>query len=85
MASHCKGDIVLIQDADLEYDPNEYRCTNLSLMACRCGLGPGFKCRDIVFFLLHLSAINATLLSMFSNHNLTDMETGYKVFKDRLC
>ena len=85
---HATGDIVLIQDADLEYDPKEYRKL----------LGPIVKGKAKVVYGSRLASIRKNLKKMYKLHylgnlfltaitsvlygaNITDMETGYKVFK----
>lgn len=84
---YVKGDIVLIQDADLEYDPNEYENLTLPIIEDKADVVYGsrfFSGRPHrVLYFWHSVANNIlTLLSnMFSDLNLTDMETCYKVFK----
>ena len=88
--SHASGNICLIQDADLEYNPEDYLklLTPIVDNVADVVYGSRFKSGEagrVLYFWHSIGNRFLTLLSnMFTNINLTDMETGYKVFRKQI-
>ncbi len=84
------GDYLIIQDADMEYDPHEYNDLLLPMLKGMADVVYGSRFRGsnphrILFFWHSIGNAVLTFLSnMFTNLNLTDMETCYKLFKTEM-
>lgn len=88
--SHVTGDIVVIQDADLEYDPRDYVRLLEPILAGQADVVYGTRFygggpHRVLFFWHYLGNQLLTLVSnVLTNLNLTDMEVGYKLFRSEV-
>ncbi|HEV3238221.1 MAG TPA: glycosyltransferase family 2 protein [Gemmataceae bacterium] len=83
---HVSGEVVVVQDADLEYDPAEFPRLIQPIIDGRADVVIGSRfigdSHRVLYFWHSVANKGLTLLSnMFTNLNLTDMETCYKVFR----
>lgn len=84
---HATGDFVIVQDADLEYNPAEYPKMLAPLLDGRADVVFGSRfmgegAHRVLYFWHYVANMTLTMISnMFTNLNLTDMETCYKAFR----
>jgi len=84
------GDIIIIQDADLEYDPKEYLKIVTPILENKADVVYGSRfisgeCRRVLYFWHRVgNGFLTTLSNIFTNLNLSDMETCYKAFRSNI-
>ena len=85
--SKARGEFVLIQDADLEYNPNDYEKLFEPAISCKADVVYGSRFLGGEYVRLHFfwhylaNKLLTTISNIFTNLNMSDMETGYKLIK----
>ncbi len=88
--SHTTGDVVIVQDGDLEYSPEDYPVMLEPFIRQNADVVYGSRFmgnrphRILYFWHYTANQLLTFLSNMFTNLNLTDMETGYKAFRGEL-
>jgi glycosyltransferase involved in cell wall biosynthesis len=87
--AHVSGTIVLIQDADLEYDPQDFGALLKPILDGRADVVFGNRfhggAHRVLYFWHSIgNRVLTTICNMLTNLNLTDMEVGYKVFRTEI-